>query len=78
MQSVVIPASALGKAKTIAQVAAIFALIAVHDAGVFWVQALLYVAVAITLASGADYFLNFRRTIEEARERVARGAARAD
>jgi CDP-diacylglycerol--glycerol-3-phosphate 3-phosphatidyltransferase len=72
VQGVVIPASVLGKAKTIAQVGAILALIAVHDAGVAWVQVLLYVAVAITLASGADYFLNFRRRIEEARERHAK------
>jgi CDP-diacylglycerol--glycerol-3-phosphate 3-phosphatidyltransferase len=70
VQGIVIPASALGKAKTIAQVAAILALIAVHDTNAWWVQALLYLAVAITLASGADYFLNFRRRIEEARERM--------
>jgi CDP-diacylglycerol---glycerol-3-phosphate 3-phosphatidyltransferase len=75
VQGVVIPASRLGKAKTITQVAAILALIAVHDAGDVWVQVLLYTAVATTLASGADYFLNFRRRIEEARERVALSAA---
>jgi CDP-diacylglycerol--glycerol-3-phosphate 3-phosphatidyltransferase len=75
VQGVVIPASWLGKAKTIIQVAAILALIAAHDAGDLWVQVLLYTAVAITLASGADYFLNFRRRIEEARERVALSAA---
>jgi CDP-diacylglycerol---glycerol-3-phosphate 3-phosphatidyltransferase len=75
VQGVVIPASRLGKAKTITQVAAILALIAAHDAGDWWVQVLLYAAVATTLASGADYFLNFRRRIEEARERVALGAA---
>jgi CDP-diacylglycerol--glycerol-3-phosphate 3-phosphatidyltransferase len=75
VQGVVIPASRLGKAKTITQVAAILALIAAHDAGDWWVQALLYTTVAITLASGADYFLNFRRRIEEARERVGLGAA---
>ena len=69
VQGVVIPASGLGKLKTIAQVGAILALIAAHDTGELWVQALLYVAVAITLASGADYFLNFRRRIEEARQR---------
>jgi CDP-diacylglycerol--glycerol-3-phosphate 3-phosphatidyltransferase len=75
VQGVVIPASRLGKAKTITQVAAILALIAAHDAGDVWVQVLLYAAVATTLASGADYFLNFRRRIEEAQERVALGAA---
>jgi CDP-diacylglycerol--glycerol-3-phosphate 3-phosphatidyltransferase len=71
MQGVVIPASRLGKAKTITQVAAILALIAAHDPGEVWVQVLVYVAVATTIASGADYFLGFRRRIEEARGRVA-------
>jgi CDP-diacylglycerol--glycerol-3-phosphate 3-phosphatidyltransferase len=75
VQGVVIPASRLGKAKTITQVAAILALIAAHDAGAVWVQVLLYVAVVTTVASGADYFLNFRRRIEESRERVALRAA---
>jgi CDP-diacylglycerol---glycerol-3-phosphate 3-phosphatidyltransferase len=80
-QGVVIPASPLGKAKTVAQVAAILAVIATSA---WWGQLLLYVAVVITVVSGADYFLNFRRRIEEARERLvsealarerARGAA---
>ena len=73
-QGVVIPASRLGKLKTVTQIAAILALIAVDDTGAWWVQTLLYVAVATTIASGADYFLNFRRRIEEARERVAASA----
>ena len=68
-QGVVIPASPLGKVKTVVQVAAIMAVIAT---GQWWAQALLYVAVVITLVSGADYFLNFRRRIEEARERLVR------
>ena len=75
-QGVVIPASRLGKLKTMTQIVAILALIAANDTGDWWVQSLLYVAVATTLASGADYFLNFRRRIEEARERVAAGAAK--
>ena len=76
-QGVVIPASPLGKVKTISQVVAVLALIAAHDAGAWWAQALLYVAVAMTIASGADYFLNFRRRIEEARAaREARGPSR--
>jgi CDP-diacylglycerol--glycerol-3-phosphate 3-phosphatidyltransferase len=73
-QGVVIPASRLGKLKTVTQIGAIMALIAAHDTGDWWVQSLLYVAVATTLASGADYFLNFRRRIEEARERVGAAA----
>ena len=67
-QGVVIPASRLGKLKTVVQVAAILAVIATDDA---WAQVLLYVAVLVTIVSGADYFLNFRRRIEEARERIA-------
>ena len=74
-QGVVIPASRLGKVKTIVQVATVFALIAVDDTGVWWVQALVYATVAITAISGADYFLNFRRRIEEAREKMVRDAA---
>jgi CDP-diacylglycerol--glycerol-3-phosphate 3-phosphatidyltransferase len=65
-QGVVIPASGLGKVKTIVQVAAVLALIAANDADAAWVQALVYLMVGITLASGADYFLNFRRKLEEA------------
>src|SRR3954451_15522876 len=68
-QGVVIPASPLGKVKTVVQVAAILAVITT-DA--WWAQVLLYLAVTITVISGADYFLNFRRRIEEARERLIR------
>jgi CDP-diacylglycerol--glycerol-3-phosphate 3-phosphatidyltransferase len=66
-QGVVIPASPLGKVKTVVQIAAILAVIAT-DA--WWAQVLLYVAVVVTVVSGADYFLNFRRRIEEAREKL--------
>jgi CDP-diacylglycerol--glycerol-3-phosphate 3-phosphatidyltransferase len=76
VQGVVIPASRLGKVKTITQVAAILALLAAHDPGDVWVQVLVYGAVVTTLASGADYFLNFRRRIEEARAPVGLGAER--
>ena len=71
-QGVVIPASMLGKIKTSVQVAAVLALIAV-EGGAAWVDGLVYAMVAITVISGADYFLNFRRRLEEvtrARERV--------
>jgi CDP-diacylglycerol--glycerol-3-phosphate 3-phosphatidyltransferase len=66
-QGVVIPASPLGKLKTVVQVAAILAVIATDQ---WWAQALLYFAVLVTVVSGADYFLNFRRRIEEAREKL--------
>jgi CDP-diacylglycerol--glycerol-3-phosphate 3-phosphatidyltransferase len=68
-QGVVIPASLLGKAKTILQVGMVMALIAVDDSGTAWVQALVYLAVVMTIVSGADYFLNVRKRIEEARAR---------
>ena len=74
-QGVVIPASPLGKVKTIVQVGAVFVLIAVDDTGMWWVQALVYVMVLVTVVSGGDYFLNFRRKIEEAREKMVRDAA---
>ncbi len=78
-QGVVIPASALGKVKTIVQSAAVLALIAVPDPDVLWVQLLVYAMVLTTIVSGADYFLNFRRRIEElSRERQARGGAITD
>jgi CDP-diacylglycerol--glycerol-3-phosphate 3-phosphatidyltransferase len=69
-QGVVIPASPLGKLKTVVQVAAIFAVIATGNHGAWWAQTLLYISVAVTVVSGADYFLNFRRRIEEAREKL--------
>jgi CDP-diacylglycerol--glycerol-3-phosphate 3-phosphatidyltransferase len=75
-QGVVIPASGLGKLKTIVQVAAVLALIAAPDYKDAWVQALVYAMVLITVVSGADYFLNFRRKLEEvssARRRVETG-----
>jgi CDP-diacylglycerol--glycerol-3-phosphate 3-phosphatidyltransferase len=69
-QGVVIPASPLGKLKTVTQVAAILAVIATGDPAAWWAEALLYVSVVVTVVSGADYFLNFRRRIEEAREKL--------
>ena len=74
-QGVVIPASPLGKVKTIVQVGAVFTLIAVNDTGMWWVQALVYLMVLVTAVSGADYFLNFRRKIEEALHRMVNDAA---
>jgi CDP-diacylglycerol--glycerol-3-phosphate 3-phosphatidyltransferase len=71
-QGVVISASKLGKLKTVLQVAAIFAVIA-FDPTPLAVNLLLYAAVAVTVASGADYFLGVRRRLEQARRtRAAR------
>jgi CDP-diacylglycerol--glycerol-3-phosphate 3-phosphatidyltransferase len=64
-QGVAIPSSALGKVKTIVQSAAVLALIAAPDPDAAWVLALVYAMVLTTIVSGADYFLNFRRRLEE-------------
>jgi CDP-diacylglycerol--glycerol-3-phosphate 3-phosphatidyltransferase len=69
-QGVVIPSSVLGKVKTMIQSAAVLALIAAPDSGAVWVHVLVYAMVLTTVVSGADYFLNFRRRLEElARQR---------
>ena len=62
----IMPASNFGKLKTCVQIAAILAVIAVHGHP-GWVEALVYVMVAITLASGVDYFFGMRRRLEQAR-----------
>ena len=51
-QGVVIPASVLGKIKTIVQSAAVLALIAASDPDAAWVQALVYAMVLATVVSG--------------------------
>jgi CDP-diacylglycerol---glycerol-3-phosphate 3-phosphatidyltransferase len=71
-QGAIIAANRLGKAKTVLQVAMVLALIAAHHPHAWWVHLLVYVTVAITVASGAVYFLNFRKSIDEARERLIR------
>ncbi len=63
-RGVVIAASWLGKLKTGLQIAAILALIA-FDPTPTWVDVLLYIAVAVTVISGADYFFGMRRRIEQ-------------
>lgn len=64
-QGVVIAASLFGKAKTCLQIAAVLALIAAGDPTPAWVDALVYATVAVTVASGADYFLSLRRRLGE-------------
>ena len=63
-QGVVVAASWLGKVKTTLQIAAIFALIA-YDPAPLGVDLLVYAAVAITLISGADYFISLRKTLSD-------------
>ena len=69
-QGVVISASWLGKLKTTVQIAAIIALIATNPAPLA-VDILVYVAVAVTLWSGADYFYGVRRRLEVQRKAEA-------
>jgi CDP-diacylglycerol--glycerol-3-phosphate 3-phosphatidyltransferase len=67
---VIIPASNFGKLKTCVQIAAILGVIAVHGHPA-WLNALVYVAVAITVASGLDYFFGLRRRIAQAQRSSA-------
>ena len=60
----VIPASALGKLKTTTQIAMVLVLILV-DGSPAPVDVLVWATVAITVASGADYFLGLRRVLAE-------------
>jgi CDP-diacylglycerol--glycerol-3-phosphate 3-phosphatidyltransferase len=69
-EGAIIPASILGKIKTVVQVAAVMALIAADNPHAAWVDVLVGLMVAATVISGVDYFLNVRREIEEARARL--------
>jgi CDP-diacylglycerol--glycerol-3-phosphate 3-phosphatidyltransferase len=71
-RGIVIAASWMGKLKTVLQIAAVFALIAVNPAPV-WVDVLLYLAVAATVISGADYFFGLRRRLGEATPKTEPG-----
>ena len=63
-RGIVLAASPLGKLKTVLQIGAVIALIAVNPSPV-WVDVLVYAAVAVTLISGAQYFFGLRRVFEE-------------
>jgi CDP-diacylglycerol--glycerol-3-phosphate 3-phosphatidyltransferase len=73
-QGHVIAAGSWGKIKTVLQIAMVLALIAVEGSPA-WVDALVYVTVAVTVYSGADYFFGFRALIN-ARPASARAASR--
>jgi CDP-diacylglycerol--glycerol-3-phosphate 3-phosphatidyltransferase len=64
-QGVVISASSFGKLKTAVQVAMVICLIAVHGRPL-WLDLLIYVTVAVTVLSGADYFFGIRRGLSRA------------
>jgi CDP-diacylglycerol--glycerol-3-phosphate 3-phosphatidyltransferase len=70
-QGVVVPANTLGKAKTVFQVAMVFALILVgsHPA---WVDVLVYITVGVTVLSGVDYFFGIRGRLRDRDRRVTR------
>jgi CDP-diacylglycerol--glycerol-3-phosphate 3-phosphatidyltransferase len=67
-------ANAWGKIKTVLQIAMVLALITV-DGSPAWVDALVYVTVAVTIYSFAVYFIGFRALLN-ARPVSARGASR--
>jgi CDP-diacylglycerol---glycerol-3-phosphate 3-phosphatidyltransferase len=59
-RGLVLPAGMFGKAKAVLQVAMVFAVILVGDTDPAWVKVLVYLTVAITVASGVDYFFGIR------------------
>jgi len=69
---VVMAASMFGKIKTCLQIAAILAVIAVHGKPL-WVSTLLYLAVAVTVLSGLDYFFGIRRRMQQRERRAQLG-----
>ena len=76
-QGVIVSANRWGKIKTTVQVVTIFLLIAVHGSPV-WLDALVYVTVAVTVISGIDYFFGLRRRLSEAQRPVASSQSRID
>jgi CDP-diacylglycerol---glycerol-3-phosphate 3-phosphatidyltransferase len=69
-EGAIIPASILGKIKTVIQVVTVMALIVANDPHAMWVDVLVGLMVVATVGSGVDYFLNVRREIEDARARL--------
>jgi CDP-diacylglycerol---glycerol-3-phosphate 3-phosphatidyltransferase len=70
-RGIVIAASWMGKVKTVLQIAAVFALIAANPSPA-WVDVLVYLAVAATVISGADYFFGLRKRLAEPTPRRGR------
>lgn len=67
-QGNIISASILGKVKTITQIAMVLALIST-DNSPLWVDGLVYLAVFMTILSGADYFLGLRGRLAQSKEK---------
>ena len=72
-RGIVLAASPLGKAKTVLQIGAVVALIAVNPSP-WWTDALVYAAVAVTLVSGAQYFFGLRKVFEDEMDEETRPA----
>src|SRR4051794_433 len=66
-EGAIIPASILGKIKTVIQVAAVMALIAANDPHATWGGGLVGVVVAPAVLSGGADFLDVGRGVENAR-----------
>jgi CDP-diacylglycerol---glycerol-3-phosphate 3-phosphatidyltransferase len=66
-QGTMIVASRIAKRKTDIQIVAAFSAIYSVDAHSWGVQLLLWLAVAATVSSGADYFLRFRAAVRKTR-----------
>jgi CDP-diacylglycerol--glycerol-3-phosphate 3-phosphatidyltransferase len=64
---VIMPASNFGKLKTCVQIVTILAVIAVQGRPA-WLEVLVYAMVAITVASGLDYFFGLRRRMTAAHQ----------
>ena len=75
-RGLVIAASWLGKAKTVLQIGAVIALIATNPSPV-WVDVLVYLALVVTVVSGADYFFGLRKRIEEQQRQKERVGEKA-
>ena len=75
-QGHVVPASVWGKLKTTLQIAMVLVLIIVEGSPL-WVDALVYVTVAVTVLSGADYFFALRRLFAAGEEGQARPSSQS-
>ena len=73
----VIPAAFWGKLKTCVQVAALFLLI-LFDPSPVWVDAVVYLAVVVTVLSGIDFFFGIRRGAAAAQRPAASSHSRID
>ena len=63
---IVVAVSGWGKAKTAVQMTALTVLMLVGDPAALWIDGMLAAVVAVTVASGVDYFLGYQRQASEA------------